>query len=53
MNSTSLIAIEMVLVLGGALGWGLWELWSLRRDKRPKDVRDTRAADGKTDSKPR
>lgn len=37
MNSNALIAVEMVFVLGGALGWGLWELFSLRRDKKRQE----------------
>lgn len=34
MSGSSLVLIEMVLVLGGVLGFGFWELWKLRRDKR-------------------
>ena len=33
MSGSSLALIEMVLVLGGVLGFGFWELWKLRRDK--------------------
>jgi hypothetical protein len=29
-----LLLVEMLLVLGVALGWGFWELYSLRKDKR-------------------
>ena len=34
MSGSSLVLIEMVLVLGGVLGFGFWELWKLKRDKR-------------------
>lgn len=34
MSGSSLALIEMLLVLGGVLGFGFWELWKLRRDKR-------------------
>jgi hypothetical protein len=33
-NSSAAIAVELVLVLGAALGWGIWEILSLRREKR-------------------
>jgi uncharacterized protein YjeT (DUF2065 family) len=33
MNSGLIIALELVLVLGGALGLAVWELWRLRRDR--------------------
>lgn len=34
MSGSNLALIEMLLVLGGVLGFGFWELWKLRRDKR-------------------
>ena len=34
MTSGLIIALEMALVLGGVLGFGVWELYKLRRDKR-------------------
>ncbi len=34
MNSSALIAIELVFVLGAALTWGCWELYSLKREKK-------------------
>lgn len=37
MDSGALIAIELLLVLGLALGWGFWELWSLRRERRRRE----------------
>jgi hypothetical protein len=30
----NLLLVELLLVLGVALGWGFWELYTLRRDKR-------------------
>jgi len=37
-SSETLIFIEMVLVLGGVLGFAFWELWKLRRDKRRSET---------------
>lgn len=37
MDSGALIAVELLLVLGLALGWGFWELWSLRRDRQRRE----------------
>ena len=34
MNGSTLALAEMLLVLGGVLGFGFWELWKLKRDKR-------------------
>jgi hypothetical protein len=45
MDSGSLIVVELVLVLGLALGWGFWELLSLRRDKRRADAEKRAAKD--------
>jgi hypothetical protein len=41
MSSDVLIALELLLVLGVALGIGFWELRSLRRykDRPPRDDR--------------
>jgi hypothetical protein len=33
MNGSTLALTEMLLVLGGVLGFGFWELWKLKRDK--------------------
>ena len=37
MNSSAIIAVELVFVLGAALAWGCWELYSLRRDKKRRE----------------
>ena len=34
MSNNALALTEMLLVLGGVVGFGFWELWKLRRDKR-------------------
>jgi hypothetical protein len=33
-SSNALVLAELLLVLGGAIAFGLWELHTLRRDKR-------------------
>jgi hypothetical protein len=37
MSSGWLVALEMILVLGGVLGLAVWELLRLRRDKTRRD----------------
>jgi hypothetical protein len=39
MNSSTIITLEILLVLGLVVGWGLWELRSLRkfREQNKKD----------------
>jgi hypothetical protein len=44
MDSSYLILVELVLVLGAVLGWGVWELRSLRRERR-RDEEARHAAD--------
>lgn len=34
MSGGTLALAEMLLVLGGVLGWGFWELWKLKREKK-------------------
>ena len=34
MSGSTLALIEMLLVLGGVLGFGLWELWKLKRERK-------------------
>lgn len=36
MDGSSLGLIELILVLGGVLGFGFWELYSLRKYKKQK-----------------
>jgi hypothetical protein len=43
MSSSTIIGLEMALVLGLALGWGFWELWSLKRDKQRDSERNVDA----------
>jgi hypothetical protein len=43
MQSDWLGLMEMVLVLGVALGWGIWELYALRRDRRRRGKDDSDA----------
>lgn len=38
-----IILIELILVFGSVLGWGLWELRTLRREKE-RDAQKARAA---------
>lgn len=33
MSSQTIVLIELGLVFGGVIGWGVWELWSLRRSQ--------------------
>jgi hypothetical protein len=44
MDSNILIGLELLLVLGLALGFGLWELRSLRRSKPSREPRRRRRA---------
>jgi len=37
MESSTLGLIELLLVFGATLGFGLRELWLLRRDRRKRD----------------
>jgi hypothetical protein len=32
-SQRTLILLELLLVFGATVGWGLWELWSLKRDR--------------------
>jgi hypothetical protein len=34
MSSGAIAFVEMLLVVGLVVGFGVWELWKLRRDKR-------------------
>lgn len=34
MSGSTLALTEMLLVLGGVVGFGLWELWKLKRDRK-------------------
>jgi hypothetical protein len=34
MSAPGPILIELILILGGVIAFGLWELYSLRRDKK-------------------
>lgn len=34
MTGGTLVLVELLLVLGGVMGWALWELWSVRRSLR-------------------
>ena len=34
MSGSTLALIEMLLVLGGVVGFGLWELWKLKRERK-------------------
>lgn len=34
MDSSWIIALEMLLTFGLVVGFGAWQLWSLRRDKK-------------------
>jgi len=46
-NSSALIAVELVFVLGAALTWGCWELYCLKRDKgRDQETAKGSAASG-------
>ena len=38
MSGSTLVLVELLLVLGGVMGWAVWELWSVRRQLR--DDRD-------------
>lgn len=42
MSSGLLVALELLLVAGLALGWGAYELISLRRDRRRRRDEDER-----------
>ncbi len=39
MSNLPIILIEVVLVFGGALAFGIWQLRSLERSKKPRDNR--------------
>jgi hypothetical protein len=45
MSSSTIIFLEMALVLGLTLGFGLWELRSLRRDRKKKTDENGRRED--------
>jgi len=40
MEGSTLILLELLLVLGGVLGFGVWELVKLRRYRREREQRD-------------
>lgn len=40
MEGSTLVLLELLLVLGGALGFGVWELVKLRRYRRERDQRN-------------
>jgi hypothetical protein len=40
MSSSTIIFLEMAIVLGLTLGFGIWELRSLRRDRKTSRDRD-------------
>lgn len=41
---TPVILIEVVLVFGSTLIWGLYQLYQLRRDRREQAIRNSHAA---------
>lgn len=34
MSGSTLVLVELLLVLGGVMGWAVWELWSVRHTLR-------------------
>ncbi len=52
MNSSAIIAAELVFVLGAALTWGCWELYSLRREKKRMGEQEKPRPDADADSAP-
>ncbi len=45
--------IELTLVFGGTVAWGLWELWATRRARRESDRREAAARRASHDDAPR
>lgn len=43
MSRDTLILIELLLVLGGVMGWALWELWRTKRTLRQDEERRAQA----------
>ena len=39
MSRDTLILIELLLVLGGVMGWAVWELWRTKRVLREDEER--------------
>lgn len=50
MDAGAIKALELVLVFGLVIGWGVWELWSLRRDRRRREERE-RSGGGRADER--
>jgi cytochrome oxidase assembly protein ShyY1 len=48
MSSSALGLIELVLVFGLLLGFGLWQLYATRRDQRRADEQARREAERRT-----
>ena len=46
MSSNALGLIELILVFGLLLGFGLWQLYAVRRDQRRADAEARRRRDG-------
>lgn len=40
MSSGLLVALELILVLGGVVGFGVWEIVKLRRERKRDDIAD-------------
>jgi hypothetical protein len=39
LSNLPIVLIEVVLVFGGVLAFGIWQLRSLKKDGRPRDKR--------------
>jgi hypothetical protein len=47
MSADRLLLIELLIVFGAILGWGVWELVALRRHRRRRDQDATRTDEGR------
>lgn len=45
MSSNMLGLIELVLVFGGVLGFGIYQLWSVKRDLRKSREQESRKSE--------
>ncbi len=50
MSGSTLALAEMLLVLGGVLGFGFWELWKLKRDKMNSASQSRHPGEGRNPS---